>query len=85
MDTGIEELLAKKAEKKIAAIQRKAEKEEKGIINKLLIERNDVGLYSVRYKEGGPVPDVLKTMFTRKDKLIDAVRQHYGSTDLLEG
>jgi len=60
----------KDAAKKAAAAERKAEKEESGISNKLVIERTPMGLYTCHYSMRGPVPDELKGYFTRKDRIL---------------
>ena len=65
-----EKVRAKHIEKKQAAAERKAEREEQGVVNALVIERTPAGLYSCRYKLSGPVPDALKGSFTRKDKIL---------------
>lgn len=83
MDTGIEELLAKKAVKKQEAQERRKERSDKGEVNKLVIERTEHGLYFAKYAMGGPVPDLIKGLFTHKPKLLDAVKQHYGDTSLV--
>jgi hypothetical protein len=65
-----EKVRAKHIEKKHAAAERKAEREEQGITNKLVIDRTESGLFTCRYKLSGPVPDVLKGMFTRKERIL---------------
>jgi hypothetical protein len=79
----IEQLLAKKAERKVAAEERKKERADKGEVNKLVIERTEHGLYFARYSAGGQVPDSIKGLFTHKPKLLDAVQQHYGDTSVV--
>ena len=66
----LEEIVQKKAEKIEAAKERKEEQKEQGIINKLLIEMNPNGLFSVRYSFAGQVPEELKGLFTRKDRIL---------------
>jgi hypothetical protein len=41
-----------------------------GEVNSLVIEATPSGLYSVRYSMSGPVPDELKGLFTRRDRII---------------
>lgn len=65
-----EKVRAKHIEKKHAAAERKAEREEQGITNKLVIERTEAGLFTCRYKLSGPVPECLKGSFTRKDRIL---------------
>jgi hypothetical protein len=61
----------KHAAKKAAYAERKAEREETGNVNKLVVERTPMGLYFCRYSMHGPVPDELKGFFTRKQRIID--------------
>lgn len=70
-----DKVMEKAAEKKQAAKERKEEREEKGIVNKLVIERTPVGLYEARYSMRGPVPDELKGLFTRKERIIAIAMQ----------
>jgi hypothetical protein len=70
-----EKVRAKHLEKKQAAAERKAEREEQGITNKLVIDRTEAGLYTCRYKLSGPVPDALKGLFTRKDRILAIAKQ----------
>jgi hypothetical protein len=65
----------KEAAKKAAAAERKAEREESGISNKLVIDRTPMGLYTCRYSMRGPVPDELKGFFTRKQRILDIATQ----------
>ena len=62
-------------EKKQADKERKEERAELNIINKLVIEMTPVGLYQARYSMRGQVPDELKGLFTRKDRILDIARQ----------
>lgn len=66
----LEQIVQKKAEKVEAAKERKEERKEQGIVNKLLIEMNPSGLFSVRYSLAGQVPEELKGLFTRKDRIL---------------
>lgn len=73
--TPFEKVMEKAAEKKQAAKERKEERAELNIINKLVIEMTPVGLYQARYSMRGQVPDDLKGLFTRKDRILDIARQ----------
>lgn len=73
--TPFEKVMEKAAEKKQAAKDRKEERAELNIINKLVIEMTPVGLYQARYSMRGQVPDDLKGLFTRKDRILDIARQ----------
>jgi hypothetical protein len=70
MDTGIDLILQRKAEKLQAADERRKERSDKGEVNHLLISRSPTGLYQCRY-EKGPLPDELKGFFTNKKRIID--------------
>lgn len=65
-----DKVMEKHQEKKLAAKERKEERAESGIVNKLVIERTPMGLYSCRYSMRGQVPDELKGLFTRKDRIL---------------
>lgn len=65
-----DKVMEKAAVKKQVAKERKEEKEEQGIVNKLVIERTPAGLYSVKYSYSGPVPVDLRGHFTRKDRIL---------------
>ncbi len=69
-ESKLDEVLKKQADKKQAIKERKEERETNGVINKLVIESNPNGLFSVRYSLSGPVPVDLRGMFTRKDKIL---------------
>ena len=71
LDTGIAELLERKAERDAAKKQRKEDRVEAGIINSLLIEREPSGLYYTRYALSGPVPEELKGKFTSKHRILE--------------
>lgn len=73
--TPFERVMEKAAEKKQAAKERKEERAELNIVNKLIIEKTPVGLYQARYSMRGQVPDELKGLFTRKDRILDIARQ----------
>ena len=75
MSEAFDKVMQKAAEKKLAAKERKEEREEKGIVNKLVIERTSSGLYECRYSMRGQVPDELKGLFTRKDRIIAIAKQ----------
>jgi hypothetical protein len=63
----------KKIEKKMAALERKEERETSGNRNKLIIERDATGLYYCRYSLSGRVPDALMGKFTRRQQILDVV------------
>jgi hypothetical protein len=65
-----DKVMEKHQAKKEAAKERKEERAESGIVNKLVIERTPMGLYSCRYSMRGQVPDELKGLFTRKDRIL---------------
>lgn len=67
-------VMQKAAEKKQAAKERKEAREEAGEVNKLVIERTPAGLFFVRYSMHGPVPDALKGLFTRKERIIETAK-----------
>lgn len=70
MTSAYDKVMEKHQEKKLAAKERKEERAESGIVNKLVIERTPMGLYSCRYSMRGQVPDELKGLFTRKDRIL---------------
>lgn len=69
-ESKLDKMLEEKAIKKQAAKERKEERESQGIVNKLVIEMAPNGLYFVKYSLSGPVPEILKGMFTRKDRIL---------------
>ena len=73
--TAYDKVMEKHQEKKLAARERKEEREESGIVNKLTIERTPMGLYQARYSMRGPVPDELKGLFTRKERILAIAKQ----------
>lgn len=73
--SAFEKVMERAAEKKQAAKERKEERAEMNIVNKLVIEMTPVGLYQARYSMRGQVPDDLKGLFTRKDRILDIARQ----------
>ena len=75
MTTAYDKVMEKAVEKKQAAKDRKEEREEQNIINKLIIEKTPVGLYQARYSMRGQVPDELKGLFTRKDRILTIAKQ----------
>jgi hypothetical protein len=75
MTTAYDKVMEKAAEKKQAAKERREEREEQNIINKLIIEKTPVGLYQARYSMRGQVPDELKGLFTRKDRILTIAKQ----------
>jgi hypothetical protein len=74
-DINVDKVLKKMADKKQAAKERKEEREEQGIVNKLVIDMTPSGLFSVRYSLSGPVPVDLRGLFTRKDKILDIAKR----------
>jgi len=68
--SAFDKVMQKAAAKKEAAKERKEERAESGIINKLVIDRTPMGLYECRYSMRGQVPDELKGVFTRKDRIL---------------
>lgn len=70
-----DKVMEKSLAKKEAAKERKEEREEKGIVNKLVIDRTPMGLYTCRYSMRGQVPDELKGLFTRKERILAVARQ----------
>ena len=75
MSEAFDKVMQKTIEKKLAAKERKEEREEKGIVNKLVIDRTASGLYECRYSMRGQVPDELKGLFTRKDRILAIAKQ----------
>ncbi len=69
-------VMEKAAEKKQAAKERKEERQESGIVNKLVIEMTPVGLYQARYSMRGQVPDDLKGLFTRKERILTIAKEN---------
>ena len=67
--------MQKITEKKQAAKERKEERVEQNIVNKLCIDRTPDGLYSTRYSMRGQVPVELKGLFTRRDKIIEIAKR----------
>jgi hypothetical protein len=68
-------VMERSLEKKLAAKERKEERAELGIVNKLAIDRTPMGLYQARYSMRGPVPDELKGLFTRKERILAIAKQ----------
>lgn len=73
--SNLETIMAKHQAKKQAIKERKEEREEAGIVNKLVIERTPNGMYSCHYALRGGIPDELKGWFTRKDRIISIAKQ----------
>jgi hypothetical protein len=65
-----DQVMEKAAKQKQMAKERKEMRELAGEVNSLVIEATPSGLYSVRYSMSGPVPDELKGLFTRRDRII---------------
>lgn len=70
MSEAVDRVMAKALKQKQEAKERKEERELAGEVNKLVIEVQPTGLYTVRYSLSGPVPDELKGMFTRKERIV---------------
>lgn len=70
MSEAFDKVMEKAAKQKQIAKERKEMRELSGEVNKLVIEATPSGLYSVRYSLSGPVPDELKGLFTRRDRII---------------
>ena len=74
MDTGIDQILARKAERqqrdKAAAVRR----EENGERQPVIIEKSITGLYTCRY-EKGVVPEPLRGMFTNIQSIYTVAKQ----------
>ena len=65
-----DQVMEKAAKQKQMAKERKEMRELAGEVNSFVIEATPSGLFSVRYSMSGPVPDELKGMFTRRDRII---------------
>jgi hypothetical protein len=72
--TAYDRVMEKSIAKKEAAKERKEEQEANGIVNKLIIDRTPMGLYECRYSMRGQVPDELKGLFTRKERIYAIVK-----------
>lgn len=70
MSEAVDRVMAKALKQKQESKERKEERELAGEVNKLVIEVQPTGLYTVRYSLSGPVPDELKGMFTRKERIV---------------
>ena len=70
MSEAFDKVMEKAAKQKQMAKERKEMRELAGEVNSLIIEATPSGLYSVRYSMSGPVPDELKGLFTRRDRII---------------
>jgi hypothetical protein len=70
MSETFDKVMEKAAKQKQMAKERKEMRELAGEVNSLIIEATPSGLYSVRYSMSGPVPDELKGLFTRRDRII---------------
>jgi hypothetical protein len=73
--TPYDRVMERSLEKKAAAKERKEERIESGIVNKLAIDRTPMGLYQARYSMRGQVPDELKGLFTRKERILAIAKQ----------
>jgi hypothetical protein len=79
MSEAVARVMAKALKQKQESKERKEERELAGEVNKLVIEVQPTGLYSVRYSLSGPVPDELKGLFTRKERIV-AIADRRGLT-----
>jgi carotenoid cleavage dioxygenase-like enzyme len=70
MSEAFDKVMEKAAKQKQMAKERKEMRELSGEVNKLVIEVQPTGLYTVRYSISGPVPEELKGMFTRKERIL---------------
>jgi hypothetical protein len=70
MSEAFDKVMEKAAKQKQMAKERKELRELSGEVNKLVIEVQPTGLYTVRYSIAGPVPEELKGMFTRKERIL---------------
>lgn len=68
--TVYEQVRERHYEKKVKAADRKEERVEQGIVNKLVIDRTPSGLFTCRYSMRGGIPEELKGSFTRKDRIL---------------
>ena len=75
MSEAYDKVMEKAVKQKQMAKERKEERELNGDVNKLVIEATPNGLYSVRYSLSGPVPDELKGMFTRRDRILNIAQR----------
>lgn len=75
MSEAYDKVMEKAVKQKQMAKERKEERELSGDVNKLVIEATPNGLYSVRYSLSGPVPDELKGMFTRRDRILNIAQR----------
>lgn len=73
-DSGIAQILENKVQRSIERAERKKEREETEGRQPLILERNNVGLYYVRY-EKGPVPNLLKGHFTHKTRIYALAKE----------
>lgn len=70
MSEAYDRIMKQAMEKKQVAKERKEERAEQGIANKLIIDKTPAGLYFCRYSMRGQVPDELKGHFTRKERIL---------------
>jgi len=81
-DKAIFDKVTERAEKRQEKQKERIEKkEEEGV--KLEVERLPTGLYTVKHRKAGRLPEVLKGSFSSKWKLEQTVRGYYGSLDPL--
>ena len=81
--TTLDRVMEKKAEKQVKAAERKAEREEEGIVNHIIVEMLPHGLYKCR-TERGPLPEVLKGSFTSIRRIQDHILRQYGTLDKMK-
>lgn len=73
-DPMYDEIMERAAAKKEAKKERASNAPEK----KLVVDRTANGMYFLRYAGGGPLPEVLRTIFTSRHKMTEAIVAHYG-------
>ena len=70
----IEQILERKGQKDAARKERKAEREDAGIVTALIVDRAPDGLHSCRYPRGN-IPDELKGCFTSKLRILEIAKR----------
>ena len=71
----LDDIMERKAERDAAKKQRREERDEAGVVNKLVVDRTPSGLYWCRYSLSGPVPEALKGMFTHKKHIVTIAQE----------
>ena len=74
MDTGIDYILEKLANKKLEQKTKQIELDSRED-NLLILEKNAVGLYTCRRSFGGTLPSELKGKFTSRNKILAICNQ----------